>query len=122
MGTSSSARNSSAVRCVSGSKLRIGFKRVAEKVEPHRRVDRRRKQIDNTAAHGIVAGLAHGRGAIKAVKLEPLRDARHRQEPARRGGQRLPRHGFARRHALQDGVDGGQKDCWLVAFLAPGEP
>jgi len=56
-----------------------GFERVAEKVEPHRRIDRRRKQIDNAAAHGVVARLAHGGGTVKAVELEPLGDARHRQ-------------------------------------------
>ena len=37
------------------------FQRVAEKIEPHRLVHAGREQIDDAAAHGIVAGFAHGR-------------------------------------------------------------
>ena len=60
------------------------FQRVAEEVEPHRLVHAGREQIDDAAAHRIVAGLAHGRGAVEAVELEPLGDAGHRQQIAGR--------------------------------------
>ena len=49
------------------------FQRVAEEIEPHRLVHAGREQIDDAAAHRVIAGLAHGRGAGKAVELEPLR-------------------------------------------------
>ena len=39
---------------------------VAKKIEPHRRLSTRRKQIEDTAALGIFARLAHRTGAGKA--------------------------------------------------------
>ena len=98
------------------------FQRVAEEIEPHRRVHARREQIDNAAAHRIVARLAHGRCTIKAVEFEPLDDARHRQQIARRGGERLAGQRLARRHPLQHGVHGGEHDRRLVAAVDAGEP
>ena len=65
------------------------FQRVAEEIEPHRLVHAGREQIDDAAAHRIIAGLAHGRGAIEAVELEPVGDAGHRQHIAGRGRERL---------------------------------
>ena len=62
------------------------FQRVAEEIEPHRRVHAGGEQIDDAAAHRVIAGLAHGRRAIKAVELQPLHDPRHREEIA--GGGR----------------------------------
>ena len=40
-----------------------GFQRVAEEIEPHRQVHARREQVEDAAAHRVVAGLAHRRGA-----------------------------------------------------------
>ena len=47
------------------------LQRVAEEIEPHRLGHAGREQIDDAAAHRIVAGLAHRRGAREAVELEP---------------------------------------------------
>ncbi len=99
-----------------------GFQRVAEKIEPHRLAHAGREQVENAAAHCVIAWLAHRRGAIEAVEIEPLHDAGHRQEISGRGGERLPRHDLARRHALQDGVDGGEHHGGLGAGLDAGEP
>src|SRR5262245_25699780 len=66
-----------------GSALRLrvesadGLERVAKEVEPHRLAHARREQVDDAAAHRIVARLAHGRGARKAIELEPAGDAGH---------------------------------------------
>ena len=62
-GTRSSPRN-----CVFAAlRLRIesadGLQRVAEKIESHRHIHAGRKKIENAAAHRVIAGLAHGRGA-----------------------------------------------------------
>ncbi len=97
------------------------FQRVAEKIEPHRLGHAGREQIDDAAAHGVIAGFAHGRGAIKAVEIEPLGDAGHRQDIARRCRQRLPGQKLTRRHALQHGVDGGQQDGGMLAAFNAGK-
>ena len=114
-GTRSSARMSSSVRWVSGIEGADRFQAVAEEVEPHRLVEPGRKQIEDAAAHGVFAGLAHRRGAVVAVVLQPGDDRIHRHDMAGRDRQRLRRDDLARRHALHDGVDRGQHDQRLVA-------
>ncbi len=47
------------------------LQRVAEEIEPHRLGHAGRVEVDDAAAHRIVARLAHGRGAHEAVELEP---------------------------------------------------
>src|SRR5262249_8246959 len=47
------------------------FKRVAEEVEPERLVGPRRKKIEDAAAHGEFADIAHGRDPLEAGILEP---------------------------------------------------
>ena len=98
------------------------FQAVAEEIEPHRLVEPGRKQVENAAAHGVFAGLAHRRGAVVAVVLQPRDDGGHRHDMARRHRQRLRRDGFARRHPLHDGVDRGQHDQRLVAADQPRQP
>ena len=94
------------------------LQRVAEEIEPHRQVHARREQVEDAAAHRIVARLAHGRGADEAVELQPLHDARHAQHVAGRGGERLLANQILRRHALQHRIDGGEQHRRLVA---PGD-
>ncbi len=53
------------------------FERITEKIETHRHIHARRKEIENAAAHGIVARLAHGGGTDIAVELQPLDHALH---------------------------------------------
>ena len=122
IGTRSSARMSSSVRWVSASKRADRFQAVAEEVEPHRLVEPGRKQIEDAAAHGIFAGLAHGRGAVVAIVLQPGDDGVHRHDMAGRDRQRLRRDDLARRHPLHDGVDRGQHDQRLVAAGQPRQP
>ena len=98
------------------------FQAVAEEVEPHRLVEPGRKQIEDAAAHGVFAGLAHGRGAVVAIVLQPGDDRVHRHHMAGRDRQRLRRDDFARRHALHDGVDRGQHDQRLVAAGEARQP
>ena len=47
------------------------FERVAEEVEAHRVRQPGGKEVDDAAAHGVFAGIAHGAGAQKAVRFEP---------------------------------------------------
>ncbi len=98
------------------------FQRVAEEIEPDRRVHAGGEQIEDTAAHRIIARLAYGRGAVEAVELEPLGNARHRQQMAGRGRQRLPGQRRARRHPLQRGVDGGEHYGRAFAALYVRQP
>ena len=121
-GTRSSARISITVRCVSGSKLRMRFQRVAEEIEPHRQVHAGGEQVEDAAAHRVVAELAHRRGAVEAVELEPADHALHAEHVAGRGRQRLLADQVARRHALQRGVDRGEQHRGLLAALDAGEP
>ena len=77
------------------------LQRVAEEIETNRHVQTGRVKIENAAAHRVFAGLAHGRGALEAVELQPRDDARHADDIARRDRQRMRRDELARRHALQ---------------------
>ncbi len=98
------------------------FQAVAEKIEPHRLIEAGREQIEDAAAHRVFAGLAHGRGTVVAVVLEPGDNGIHRHHMTGRHRQRLRRDGLARRHALHDGVDRGQHDQRLVAAGNPRQP
>ena len=98
------------------------FKRVAEKIEPHRRIHAGREQVDDAAAHRVIAGLAHRRGAVETVEIEPGGDARHRQHIAGRGRERLLAKKLARRHPLQSGIDGGEKDGRMLPACDTCEP
>ena len=107
--------------------LRLGIEgadrlqRVAEEVEPHRiaacRADRDRRCRRAPRSRR----LAHRRGAVIAVELQPLGHAVHRQHVAGRGRQRLRRDQAARRHALQRGIDGGKHDARPLAAFQAGE-
>ncbi len=98
------------------------FQRVAEEVEAHRLIEPGREQIEDTAAHGIFAGLAHRRRPIVAVVLQPGDDGIHRHHLPRRDRQRLRRDHSARGHALHGGVDGGQHDQRLFTADQPRQP
>jgi hypothetical protein len=97
--------------------LRLGieradrFERVAEKVEAHWAGEAGRVKVDDAAAHGVFARVAHRARAQKAVHLEPGDELVHVDHVAGRGGERFRRDPRARRHALQNGVDGGRKQA-----------
>ena len=98
------------------------FQRIAEEIEPRRIVHAGRKQVEDAAAHGIFAGLAHGRGADIAVELEPAHHPVHAKHIAGRGRQRLTGNHCPRRDPLQDRVHRGQQHRRPVAALHIGEP
>ncbi len=98
------------------------LQRVAKEVEADRLVETGREEIEDAAAHGIFAGLAHGRGAGVAVMLQPGDDRVHWHDMAGRNRQRLRGNRIARGHALHDGIDRGQHDQRLVAAGKPREP
>ena len=91
------------------------FQRVTEEIQPHRIGPPRREQIENAAAHGILALLHHGPGARIAGKREALRQLAHvdalagSQRPHRLANER------PRRNTLQHGVDRRQNDHRLLA-------
>jgi hypothetical protein len=95
--------------------LRLGiegpdrFQRVAEEVEPHGLVQARRKQIEDAAAHGIFAGLAHRRRHARNRWLQP----RHHASMSTwlpGAPKRLRLDQFGGRNALQQRIDGGEDD------------
>ena len=97
------------------------FEHVAEKIEPHRLRHSGREQIDDAAAHRVVARLAHGRGAREAVELEPAGDPGHVQHIAGRDRERLRGDDIFCRHALQRRVDRGEQHGGSLASLAAGK-
>ncbi len=97
------------------------FQGVAEEIEPHRVAHAGREQVEDAAAHRVVAGLAHRRGAVEAVQFKPLGDAAHRQHVARRRRQRLLADDGARRHPLQDRIHRGEQHRRALAAFHAGE-
>jgi hypothetical protein len=98
------------------------FQCVAKKIEPHRHVHARREQINDTAAHRVIAGLAHGRGADKAVELQPACDSVHVEQVAGRGDKRLLRQHVLGRDAQQRCVDSGEQDRRPLMALFARQP
>ncbi len=98
------------------------FQRIPEEVEPHRLGHAGRIEIDDAAAHRVVASLTHGGGAGKAVEFEPARDALHVEHVAGGDGERLGSDEITRRHPLERGIDGRQQHGGMVAALQAREP
>ena len=61
------------------------FERIAEEIEPDRRRGARRIEVENAAARGVVADVAHRAGAGVAVRLEPAGEVFHPHAVAGRG-------------------------------------
>ena len=107
--------------------LRVGiegpdrFQRIAEEIESDR-IAAGRIEIEDAAAHGILTGIGDGAGAHIAGDLQALDQRLHGQHIAQlkleaRGGDKV-----ARRHLLQQRIEGGQHDKRLdVACRAAGE-
>ena len=85
------------------------LQRIAEEIEADG-TGARRIEVEDAAAHRILAGVGHGAGAAIADMLKPLDQIRHADRVARR--ERLHRGGkeIVARHALQHGVDRGEHD------------
>ncbi len=101
--------------------LRVGVERldaldrVAEEIEPHGVETPRRKEVEDAAAHRVLAGLHDGPGARIAGMAEALDQPVH--VGALAGGQRLDARleKCARGHLLEHGVDGREHDRGLPA-------
>ena len=104
-----------------GGALRVGIERldvlqrIAEEVEAHRRGAARREQIEDAAAHGVLARLHDGAGAGEAAQVEALGQLAHVETLARRDGLDGAADELARGHALEDGVDGGEDQRRVLA-------
>jgi hypothetical protein len=91
--------------------LRLGiegadrFERVAEEIEPHRRRRARRIEVEDAAAHGVVADVVDAARTAEAIGFEPQRERGHIDAVAGRGGKRGGGDESARRQTLGDGVD-----------------
>ncbi len=88
------------------------LQRVAKEIETDRGRGAGREEIEDAAAHRVFADLAHGRGAVEAVGLQEAQQAFHRDDIAGCREKRPPRDALPVRHALHDGVGGGEDDAW----------
>ena len=86
------------------------FQRVAEEIEAQPFAPARRVEVKNTAANREFADIAHRRHALEAGILQPRDQLVHVDLVAGTGMEGLGFQQFGRRHALQQGVDGGEHD------------
>ena len=87
------------------------FERVAEQIEPQGLLGSRWKQIDDAAAQGVFARLAHRIGADIAVMGEERGELVELEFPADLRRETRRREHAARRHTLQDRIDRGHDDA-----------
>src|SRR5262249_43933210 len=91
------------------------LERVAEEVEPHRARPPGRVEIENAAAHRVLAGLHDDAGALVSGEIEAFDELvavdalAGGDVPKRRANE------MARGNALQNGVDGGEDERWTSA-------
>ena len=89
------------------------FQIIAKEIEPHRIDAPWRKQIENTTAHREIAWLHHRAGALKTIQPKSADKFGHIQALTRRNRFDGATNKGARRHPLQNRVDGCQNKCWL---------
>ena len=89
------------------------LQRIAEEVEPHRRVRTRREDVDDAAAHREVARVHHRAGPRETVLGEEGIELVGVHPVARCSRKNLPLDQAARHHPLQDGRNGGQENGGL---------
>ena len=87
------------------------FEGIAKEIEPDRRRRAWRIEVDNAAARGVIADVAHRAGARIAVQLEPVREVFHPHAVARRGGECSGLKIGERRRALCQRVDRGDENA-----------
>ena len=91
-----------------------GLDRGAEEVEPHGLGAAAGEDVDQAAAHGILAGLDHGTGPAIAVAVEIGEQRIAVAAPAGRHPQRRPPDHDRCRHLLQDGIGRGEHEARLL--------
>ena len=91
------------------------LQRVAEEVEAHGARAPGRIEVENAAAHGVLALLHDGARARVAHEGETLRQARHVDALARRHRLDGALDEALRGNALHDRIDGGQHDGRMLA-------
>ena len=92
------------------------FQRVAEEIEPYGFGRARRVEVEDAAAHGELADIAHRRHALEAGGLQPRDQRVHVDVVAGFGAEALRLDHLRRRNALQQRVGGGEDDG-AVRFL-----
>ena len=98
-----------------------GFEFIAEEVEADGLPAPGREQIDDAAAHRVLARLADGLGAGIAVAREEVLQGVQIDRIADLGGEAGARQIIGGRNTLEDAVDGGDDDPGGGGLLA-GEP
>ncbi len=83
---------------------------VTEKVKPHRRPLARRPDVDDAAAHGVIAGLRHRGGLGKAHPHQEILECALVDAPADRRHERGRAQQITRRHVLRGRVQRRQQD------------
>jgi hypothetical protein len=97
------------------------FQRVSEKIEPHRLLRARRKDVDHPAAHGEIARLAHGRGLGIAIDRQKPGQGLGVDVLTHDGIEARLRHRRNGRAALDQRGGGGRHQHWRAAGPAPGK-
>ena len=97
-------RGALALRIEAADRLKL----LAEEIETDRRVASRSKEVDDAAAHSVLADIPNGGRSGKAVGSEPAHDFAHGPDLTRRQRKRLRRDLFPRRCPLQRRVDRGE--------------
>ena len=87
---------------------------VAEQIEAQRLLAAARKDVDDAAAHGVLARLDHGAAAPIAVAGEAREQPRAIDALAGAGGEQAGAEHLGRRQLLQQGVDGGDDQARLL--------
>ena len=96
---------------------------VAEQVEAKRPLAAARKNVDDAAAHGVLARLHHGAAAPVAVAGQGREQPGTIDALAGAGGEQAGAQRLGRRHLLHQGIDGGddQARLLLAGLEQPGE-
>ena len=98
------------------------LQRVAEQVQPHRLLGRRREDVDHPAANGELAALGHRRGAGIAVDREIALQVGDLHLLAGPGAVAGAGHDLARRHPLQRGGRGRDQQGRLLRVQPARQP
>ena len=92
---------------------------VAEQIETHRPIQPRREDVDQATANGIFSRFHHRLGPAVAVLDEEIGQRLKLDGLALRRRKAGVAVGLGRRHALQEGVDGGKGDPADACSRAP---
>ena len=93
------------------------LQRVAEEIEPHRFGGAGRVEIEDAAAHGELADIAHRRHALEAGGFQPRDQRVHVDVVAGSCAETLRLDHLGRRNALEERIGGGEDDGAVRVLL-----